>query len=254
MKRSGPGKNLQKKDMQRTSSLVKSTFIFLVCMLWATCIQGQLKFSEAEIVVQSRHVWRGTQLGDAPAIEPSATFTAGKFGFNFWASRTTNNSYSEIDLIPFWQFKSFAITLYNYYNPIPGERNQFFEFGRGRSRHSLELSLDNYNVEKEKFKWMISTFIAGDRNEETQNAYFSTYLELKYPFPILSFEITPFVGMTPFEGYYAESLAIINSGIALAKSVEISKRLSVPLNLTYTWNPYFDRQMVTFSTGLVFCD
>ena len=74
---------------------------------------SQMKFSEAEVLVQSRHVWRGEKLGTTPAIEPSVTFSASRFSFNVWASVTTNNSYSEVDLIPAYQFNKFQITLLN---------------------------------------------------------------------------------------------------------------------------------------------
>jgi hypothetical protein len=81
----------------------------------------QLQLSDAEVLVQSRHIWRGEKLGTTAAIEPSVTLSAGRFSFNVWASVTTNNSYSEVDLIPAYQFNTFQLTLLNYYNPVPGE-------------------------------------------------------------------------------------------------------------------------------------
>lgn len=213
---------------------------------------AQITCYDAEIIVQSRHVWRGSQLGTAPAIEPSVTFSGGRFSFNVWASVTTNNSYSEIDLIPSWQFRDFSFTIYDYYNPVPGEVNQYFNLKNGKSRHSLELAIDNYSIEKYRFKWMVGTFISGDKNAETGNPFYSTYLELKYPFSFLKIDMEPFVGVTPFKGYYAGSLAVINSGIAFSKELKLSSRFSVPIVLTYIFNPYSDEQMVTVSSGLVF--
>lgn len=213
---------------------------------------AQITCSDAEIIVQSRHVWRGMKLGSAPAIEPSVTFSGGRFSFNVWASVTTNKSYSEIDLTPSWQFRDFSFTIYDYYNPVSDEVNRYFNLKNGKSRHSLELAIDNYSIEKYRIKWMVGTFIAGDKNEETGNPFYSTYLELKYPFSFLKIDAEPFVGATPFKGYYADKPAVINSGIALSKELKLSSRFSVPVMLTYTYNPYRGKQMVTLSTGLVF--
>jgi len=213
---------------------------------------SQLKFSEAEVLVQSRHVWRGEKLGTTPAIEPSVTFSASRFSFNVWASVTTNNSYSEVDLIPAYQFNKFQLTLLNYYNPVPGDDNRYLNFQEGKSRHSLELTADNYSVEKQRFKWMLGTFLLGDKNEETGNPFYSTYLEFKYPFTIWKIDAEPFCGLTPFKGYYADQFAVINSGISFTKEFELSARLSVPITLTYTYNPYQEKQLLSFGTGLVF--
>jgi len=213
---------------------------------------AQITLSDAEIIAQSRHVWRGSQLGTAPAIEPSITLSGGRLSFNVWASVTTNNSYSEIDLIPSWQFRDFSFTIYDYYNPVSGEVNQYFNLKKEQSRHSLELAVDNYSIDRYRFKWMIGTFIAGDKNDETGRPFYSTYLEIKYPFSFLKIDVEPFIGATPFKGYYADQFAIVNSGIALCKELKLSSRLSVPIVLTYTYNPYRDNQMFTVSSGLVF--
>ncbi len=213
---------------------------------------SQVTVSDAELMFLSRHVWRGSQLGNAPVIEPSVTLSAGNFSFNFWAAKTTNKSYAEIDLIPSWQFKHFAVTVYDYYNPVPGEENDFFDFGKENSRHSLELSLDNYYTETGRFKWMVGTFATGDKNEDTGKPNFSTYIEFKYPFSVAGIEAEPFAGLTPFKGFYAGSFAIVNSGLSLTKSVEITGKLFIPLNITYYYNPYADKNMLTFGTGIVF--
>lgn len=227
--------------------------LFLILfLLISTKTFSQLQFSEAEVLVQSRHIWRGEKLGTAPAIEPSVTFSANRFSFNVWASVTINNSYSEVDLIPAYQFNKFQITLLNYYNPVPGENNQYLNFQEGKSRHSLELTADNYYVEKQRLKWMIGTFLLGDKDEETGNPFYSTYLELKYPFTIWGIDTEPFCGLTPFKGFYADHFAVINTGLSFTKEFKVSARLSVPITFTYTYNPYQDKQLFSFGTGLVF--
>lgn len=229
---------------------MKKTIISLFLLAFSVSAFSQWTVSEAELIFQSRHIWRGTKLGDAPAIEPSATVSKGNFSFNFWAAQTLNDSYTEIDLIPSYQVGEIAFTLFDYYVPEKGESNSFLNFKEGEGCHTLELSLDNYSGEKCPLKWMVGTFFAGDKNEETGKTFYSTYVELKYPFSVLKIDAEPFVGLTPFKGYYADKFAFINSGLALSKEIKLAKKLVCPLNLTYTYNPYTDDHFVTFGFGI----
>ncbi|HET6559676.1 MAG TPA: hypothetical protein VFG54_20290, partial [Prolixibacteraceae bacterium] len=164
---------------------------------------SQERWWEAELMFLSRHAWRGEMLGTAPSIEPSVTARAGNFSFNVWAAFTTDNSYSEIDLIPSYQFKWFALTLLDYYNPVAGEKNQYLNFDKEFNRHSVEATIDNYDVEKQRLKYLAATFFLGDKDEDTGKPYYSTYVEVSYPFTVLGLDAEPFVGATPFRGYYA---------------------------------------------------
>jgi hypothetical protein len=97
----------------KKNQMPRSCLIFAFLLLTLT-VSGQKLEWEAEVILQSRHLWRGSQLGDQVAVEPSVTLGAGRFSFNIWASRTTNNSYSEIDLIPSWQFNELSLSLLDY--------------------------------------------------------------------------------------------------------------------------------------------
>lgn len=227
---------------------MKHLFTALLIFL-CTSAFAQVVISDAEILLLNRHVWRGTQLGDAPAIEPSVTVSKGNFSLNFWAAQTLNDSYTEIDLIPSYQVGEIAFTLFDYYVP-EGKGNNFLNFKEGESCHTLELSLDNYSGEKCPLKWMVGTFFAGDKNEETGKTFYSTYVEFKYPFSLWKIDAEPFVGLTPFKGYYADKFAFINSGLALSKEIKLTKKLACPLNLTYTYNPNADKHFVTFGFGI----
>lgn len=227
--------------------LVLYIFLFVPVL-----VSGQKIELEAELLVQSRHVWRGSKLGTAPAIEPSINFGFGRFSFNLWAAKTTNNTYSEIDIIPSWQFDEFSLTLFDYYNPVAGENNRYLNFQEGRNRHSIELSVDNYSIEKRRIKWMAGTFLLGDRNEETGKPYYSTYLELKYPFTVFGIETEPFAGLTPFRGFYADKIALINAGISFSKEIDLKLPFTFPLSLSFISNPYSKQSFVIFAGGIAF--
>lgn len=215
---------------------------------------SQIRFSDAEVILQSRHIWRGQKLGTAPAIEPAFTLSSTRFSFNIWASVTTNNSYSEIDLIPSCQFNEFKLTLFDYYNPVPGESNGYLNFREGKSRHSVELGIDNYSVEKRRLKWMIGTFLLGDKNKLSGNPFYSTYIELKYSIAFWGMETQAFAGLTPFEGYYADRLAIVNAGISFGKQLKLSSKLMIPFRILIGSNPHKNNHFLAFSTGIIFSD
>ncbi|HCY42651.1 MAG TPA: hypothetical protein DHV48_15070 [Prolixibacteraceae bacterium] len=227
-------------------------WFWMVFIFIAVNASGQKLEAEAEISVLNRHVWRGSQLGNALAIEPSATVTSGRFSFNVWAAVTTNNSYSEIDLIPSYSFNHFTFTVFDYYNPVPDENNQYLNFQEGKNRHSIELSFDNYSVEKQRIKWMIGTFVLGDKNEETGNPFYSSYLELKYPFTVFTIDAESFAGLTPFRGYYADKFALINTGISFSKEIDLKLPFTFPLSLSFISNPYSRQSFIIFAGGIAF--
>lgn len=229
--------------------MVRFTLAFL-CFSFTFLSYSQVTISSAEIFIQSRHVWRGSQMGNDIAIEPSITFACNRFSFNVWAAITPDNSYSEIDLIPSYTFNPFKLSLLNYYNPVPGDLNRYLNFKEGKSRHSLELTLDNYSVEKKKLKWMIGTFLAGDRNLVTGKSLYSTYLEFKYPFTIWVIDVNPFVGITPFHGYYADKFAVIHTGISFGKELDLKLPFKIPLSLSYIANPHNQKNFIILSVGV----
>lgn len=210
------------------------------------------RFWQAEIMVKSRHDWRGEVMGTSMAIEPSVTATAGRFSFNVWAALTPDNSYTEVDLIPSYQFNYFTFTILDYYNPVQGEKNQYLNFKEGANRHSVEATIDNYAVEKQKLKYLLATFFLGDKNPDTGKPYYSTYVELSYPFTILGIDAEPFVGITPFRGYYAEKLNVVNTGISFGKELDFKWPFTIPLSLSLVSNPSTKNSFVTFAAGIAF--
>jgi hypothetical protein len=157
-----------------------------------------------------------------------------------------------VDLIPSYQFSCFALSLLGYYNPVPGENNHYLNFQDTLNRHSVELSIDNYAVEKQRLKYLVATFFLGDKNEDSGRPSYSTYFEVSYPFTVLGIETEPFAGLTPFEGYYADKLAFINTGVSFGKELDFKLPFTIPLTLSLISNPYNRNTFVTFAAGIAF--
>ena len=100
-------------------------FLIFISLHSHSNVESKIKI---DLDFYNRHYWRGFQLGSAPAIEPNITFSNQGFNFSIWAARTINSSYSEIDLIPSYNWGNYTFTLFNYYNPIAGKENTYFIF------------------------------------------------------------------------------------------------------------------------------
>lgn len=231
--------------MNRLLSLV-------LLLITTTLTYAQSNALEGELMFLNRHAWRGEIFGTSVAVEPSATATAGHFSFNVWAALTLDNSYSELDLIPSYQFRFFKLSLLDYYNPVAGKSNNFWSVKKEFSRHSVEITLDNFDVEKHRFKWLAGTFILGDRDEDSGRPLYSTYVELSYSFNLWELETTPFAGFTPWTGYYAPDFAFVNTGLTLSHELDINSFFTIPLTLSAVYNPSTQNSFVTFGTGIAF--
>ena len=99
---------------------------------------------------------------------------------------------------------------------------------------------------------MLGTFLLGDKNERTNKAYYSTYIEFKYPFIVLSIDAEPFIGTTPFKGMYADKFAIVHTGITFSKEFDLKLPFKIPVNLSFITNPNAKKSFVTFGAGIAF--
>lgn len=203
-----------------------------------------------ETLVFNRHIWRGEQLGDAISVEPSLTISKGNFSFNLWAAQTINDSYAEIDLISSYRIKNFTFTFFDYYNPKVREENNYFSFKEGENRHSFELAINYSATPKIPFNLMLGTFVFGDNNPETGNPFYSTYIEATYPFQFLKLNIETTIGMTPFKGYYANEMAVVNSGLVITKYVRFNQDFLMPFIISGFYNPHTGKLFLNIALGI----
>jgi hypothetical protein len=198
----------------------------------------------------SRHLWRGDQLGDAPAIEPEITLTKGNFGISVWGATTFNNSYNEIDFILNYQILPFLnISLYDYYNPVPDAENEFWKYKGDEMRHSLELTAD---LGKDDFPLTLlaGVFLYGDKDSIDSGERFSTYIESGFNFRIAQKDFHLFAGFTPFHGYYAGNFSFINIGATFSDSFAITKKIELPVEITFCTNPTTNQTWFIVGIGI----
>lgn len=81
---------------------------------------------------------------------------------------------------------------------------------------------------------------------------YSTYIALTVPFKLGDLDWTAKVGLTPWEGAYADkfNVTMTNLTLAAAKKVPITSKFSLPLFTQVTFNPYTQGAYFVFGLSL----
>ena len=85
----------------------------------------------------SRYVWRGTDFGNSPSIQPGISYNAGSFTFGAWSAWQFNGVANENDIYASYAFGDYSVTVTDYY--FPG--SDFMEADVDTGAHNIELSL-----------------------------------------------------------------------------------------------------------------
>lgn len=224
--------------------------VFLLVLSLQGLSQTKGKTVEAELLIHSRHLWRGMQFGQTATAEPSVTFRNGRFALNLWAAKTLDDSYAEIDLIPSFQLGNYEITVFDYYNPVPGEDNRFFTLKEGRNRHSTELAVTHHAHRKFPVKMMVATFFFGDKNPDTGHPFYSTYAEMSSPLKWAGIQWEPILGLTPHRGYYADGFEVVNTSMLIGKRFRLGGQMSLPVRFSVVHNPFRGKTFVALAAGI----
>jgi len=92
--------------------------------------------------IYSRYVWRGTDFGNSPSIQPSITYSSGALTVGVWGAWQFNGSANENDVFISYQVGPLALTLTDYFFPShSGESDYIFNTNSIDGPHFLELSL-----------------------------------------------------------------------------------------------------------------
>lgn len=238
----------------------KSIYMLIVMAFCSTVSFGQLKYGAD---LYSRYIWRGSDYGNAPSLQPSITFTTGGLSFGFWGAYSlaestdpsdgSKSTYSEND---FWASYSLSLaasgtlTAYftDYYLPYAGIRFGFFKPTDGAgAAHTLEGGLGYTGPEK----FPVSVTFYSNLSNDSEN---SSYVQVSYPFTISETTLTLTAGASPKKSAYygTENGGFVNLGITAAKSIVITDKFSLPINVSYINNPSSDISFLIFGVSFTF--
>jgi len=231
----------------------KNILVVAIILLSNFSSFAQLKFGSD---LYSRYLWRGLDFGDAPAFQPSLSYTIGGLTFGAWASYafpTNGTTYSENDFYASYTFAtqsmgSFSALYTDYYIPSAGIPFGFYKPDNGNAAaHTLEGGLSYTGVEEFPISLAFYTNISNDPDN-------STYIQVSYPFIVDDATLTLSAGFVPAKSaYYGTAKGeIINLGVTASKTVAVTDKFALPLTVSYISNPTQDKTYLVFGVSLVF--
>jgi len=216
---------------------------FLILFAIISCYAAELRSQEKsgpEITTgadfYSSYIWRGTQYGTGPSVQPSVKFMAGAFSAGAWGSFDFHG-YQETDL---WLSLSlpagFNIGITDYYYPAydyfdytDTTGSHAYEVNFGFSKWGLTLS-GNYILNK-----------AGNAGSIGGDKYF----EAKYSFKSL------YLFLGAGDGWHSvdtesgkDRFTICNLGLGVAREIKITDKFSIPVNGQLIFNPDNEKMFI----------
>ncbi len=198
----------------------------------------------------SSYVWRGSEFGNSPAIQPTLSLTYKNLEIGGWGSVATNSTYKEIDLYAKYTYKKFAILFTDYYVPSSNGTStspnpDFLNYKDKTTAHSFEASLifkggDQFPL------WILGGvfFYGNDKRwgydaskDIAEDTYYSSYIEAGYTFTIQENSLDVLLGITPTSGAYGNKAGVVNMGFAGSRKIKISESFELPVKASLLFNP-----------------
>ncbi len=182
--------------------------------------------------VYSNYIWRGSKLGNGPAIQPSVKFIAGGLTLGVWGSFDASG-YMETD--PYFSYTlpfGLSVGMTDYYFPNLGgsffsDSSNAYEINIGYVYKGLSLSA-NYII-----------------NEATLAASKGSDLYFQASYAFRKFNITVGAG----DGWHTsdQNFNVCHVGIGTSKIIEINEKFSVPVTGQVIVNP--EREQIFVVVG-----
>ncbi len=231
--------------MKRITSLL--VFLFAMAMLLTTTVQVRAQEEEKSNPIDigadlmSRYVWRGTDYGSSPSIQPYMELGLGGFALGFWGAYTTNlPGVQELDFYANYTFSDVVtIGIIDYFFPDEIFGYDYYEFRGDSSAHILEGMASFNGLENLPLTLMVGYNFAGD----SQN---STYLELGYSFSILEIFLGAGNGFYTSDGKFN----VVNLGITVSKDIKITEKFGLPISASFITNPEAKKVHFVFGISL----
>ncbi|MTI88678.1 MAG: hypothetical protein FH748_11995 [Balneolaceae bacterium] len=185
--------------------------------------------------VVSRYVWRGTDFGNAPAVQPYMEVTSGDFTIGAWGSYelSANTGGTEADLYISYSIDDFSIGITDYYFPSVFAPGNYFDF---EDSHTYELNL-GYGIDD--FSISANYYFAGNANDDL-------YFEATYA--VSNVELFAGIGNESYST--TGDFEFVNFGLTTSKDIKISDEFSLPVFSSFILNPDSERIFLLFGFSL----
>ncbi len=236
----------------------KSTFLFIAAFISGIFFTNLLKSQDESPIslttdIYSRYVWRGTDFGSSPSIQPGFEFAKSGFTIGAWGAYTTNINFpaQEADIYLGYSFlnEMLSITVTDYFFPTDGAENSYFDYGNSTT-HFFEASLSFNGTDDLPISFLVGTVFYGNDKDRNNDNRFSTYCELAYSPEIKGMPFSVFCGLNllapadedlnmlvPVNGLYGNKAGVVNLGVSATKNIDITEKFTLPLSVSIITNP-----------------
>ncbi|MFW5805659.1 MAG: TorF family putative porin [Bacteroidales bacterium] len=241
--------------MKKIVYLFTAGFLLILTTFPVDAQETQKNPFDLSMDVMSRYVWRGTDFGGSPSMQPGFSYTKSGFMVGTWGAYTMNSAVAqELDLYLSYTFLddmiSIGFTDYFFPNELAGN-DHYFDYRENHTGHVFEATLAFAGTEKIPLGVLVATNVYGADakrlNEDGSVAgnQFSTYAELSYSFPFIDL----FAGMNLTKpnadlgesGFYGDYLGFVNIGCTVNKDIKITDSFSLPLSVSLITNPQTEK-------------
>ncbi|NMC41635.1 MAG: hypothetical protein GYA43_10790 [Bacteroidales bacterium] len=229
--------------MKTKRKMVKVSGLFILAYLMCSVsVSAQAKKGVslgAGADFYSSYIWRGTQYGSGPSVQPSVTFSAGSFSAGAWGAFDFNG-YRESDLwFAFDLPAGFRLGMTDYYYP----GLDYFDFSGSTGTHAFEI-----NTGFSKGGLNLSANYILNKAGNAGSAGSDIYAEARYSFDILYLFLGAGSGWhTSLPANEKNKFRICNLGLGTSKEIHISDTFSIPVNAQVIVNP--DRKIMFLLLG-----
>jgi hypothetical protein len=225
--------------------------VLAIILLSSTTFFAQLKFGTD---IYSRYIWRGLNAGgDSPSLQPSLSYSTCGFTAGFWGAYSYPGNgavYSEIDTYVAYAHTtetsgSFSLIATDYY--IPSLQIPFGYYQDKGGAHVIEGGVGYSGPES--FPISLTGYFNFYNDPDN-----SAYIQVGYPFTIEDATLSLDAGFVPAKSayYLTDKAALLNLSITAAKSITITDKFSIPINVAYIINPNQDISYLVFGAGFTF--
>lgn len=223
--------------------------------------------------VMSRYVWRGVNLGgSSPSLQPWIKYNMKSKDSNHalslgaWGAYTfSQTSNQEVDLYLTYTFKNvISLTVTDYFFPeyySSDNRNNFFNYDKDSTCHVFEGVISFNGTEKIPFTFLFGmNFYGNDARKVNSDGsagkiFMTKYVELGYKKNIKGVDFNAFIGAALDKpnkdrgelGFYGNKTSgVINLGLKVSKSIQISDKYALPVQASIITNPEAENIFMVF--------
>ena len=184
----------------------------------------------------SGYIWRGQDLGGV-SIQPSLGISYKGLSLGAWGSVGFESSDTkEFDLTLGYSTGGFSISVTDYWFNTQVPTNKYFKYGAHSTAHVFEAQV-GYDFGPLALSW--NTYFAGDDyTKENGDRAYSTYVGISAPFKLGGLDWSAEVGLTPWEGAYANKFNVTNLTLKAEKEIKFTNSFSLPTFAQVTFNPH----------------